>query len=95
MRSLERIVTHDEADWEILKLANEKGKFALELALNIGADRQEALERGMDNDWWAFIDVTPLANAPARLMRVFKLTPVGWVRRNDLALVFDVEEDES
>lgn len=87
--TLQHIITHDEADWLILKLANDKRKFALQLALDLDLDTQNAFERGIDNDWWTLVDISPLANTPLPvIMRVFKLTPAGWDRRNELALMF-------
>ena len=49
---LERIITHDEAEWEILKLANEKGKFAIQMGVLPAQDQQAAFKRGIDNDWF-------------------------------------------
>ena len=87
---LQRIITHDEADWEILKLANEKGKFAIQMGAIPEEDLQTAFERGIDNDWFTLVDVGPLAHAlPDLVMRVFKLTAAGQARHDELQAVFD------
>ncbi len=93
MRSLERVVTHDEADWEFLKLANEKGKFAIELGLVFERDGQNAFERGIDKNWFRLVDLAPIAHAPSKskFMRVFKLTSAGQLRRDCLKPIFDPE----
>jgi hypothetical protein len=77
-------MTDDKADFDLLSLANEKGKFALALG---GGDSkvQGALERGFDGDWFRLIDVSTVAHGPSgMLMRIFKLTPAGWRRRAEL-----------
>jgi hypothetical protein len=66
----------------ILGLANEKGKFAVAIGIALDEMRQTMLERGMDEDWFRLIDVTPLAAAPTYFNRVFKLTPTGEMMRN-------------
>jgi hypothetical protein len=66
----------------ILGLANEKGKFAIAVGLALDETRQTVLERGMDEDWFRLIDVTPLTVAPTYCNRVFKLTPTGEMIRN-------------
>ena len=85
-----RIITHDQAEWEILKLANEKGKFAIQMGAIPEEDLQTAFERGIDNDWFTLVDVGPLAHAsPGMVMRVFKLTAAGRARHDELKTVFD------
>jgi hypothetical protein len=66
----------------ILDLANENGKFAIAVGLDIGPGKQITLERGMNEDWFRLIDVTPINAAPGQLCRVFKLTPTGEMQRN-------------
>lgn len=68
----------EKEDMRLFDLANEKGKFALEIGLP-DAVIQYALERAQINDWVRLIDVTPLANAPSGVvLRVFLLTPSGF-----------------
>jgi len=87
---LKRIITNDEAEWEILRLANEKGKFSIQMGTIPDQDEQDAFERGIDNDWFSLVDVGPVAHAPPGLvMRIFKLTTVGQKRREELKAVFD------
>lgn len=69
--------TPDEADLYILGLANEKGKFAIEVGLRLKPCAQEALERGMDNEWFTLIDISHANIAPSLLLRIFRLTPAG------------------
>lgn len=71
----------DAADLRLLKLANEKGKFAIEVGFPMDQDLQGAFERGIDNDWFTLVDLSPVACAPMGcLMRVFKLTAAGRYR---------------
>jgi hypothetical protein len=63
----------------LLKLANERGKFALSLAAN--PDVQIALEWMQENRWVELIDVCHLASSPDShrhaIYRVFRLTTVA------------------
>jgi len=94
---LKRIITEDEADWSILKLANEKKKFAIEVGFSLSEEEQYALERGQDREWFTLVDVTWVSHGPPGvLMRVFKLTTKGLQRRNDLLpRNFGAKEDGS
>lgn len=68
-------MTDDEmAEYKVLKLANELGKFALEVASSTGID-QNALERLQLRGWVRLIDVSPIAAYPGRLFRVFAASP--------------------
>ncbi len=86
---LRQIITDDEAEWEFLKLANEKEKFALQIGTFLTQEDQDAFERGIDNDWFTLVDVSPVAHAPGNMvMRIFKLTAAGRTRRDELKTVF-------
>jgi hypothetical protein len=86
MRRLNAVVTNDAADHELLKLANEKGKFALQLGLELEDYLQSAFERGIDQEWFTLVDLSEIAEAPqAGLMRVFRLTESGRKRLDTLA----------
>ncbi len=92
----EQIVTYDEADWEILKLANEKKKFAVQVGAGPSQEQQNALERGIDNDWFSLVDVGPIAHGPpGMMMRIFKLTVTGVTRRDELKTTFESGNAES
>jgi hypothetical protein len=70
----------DKADLELLGLANEKRKFAIALDYK-NIHLQEALERGIDNQWFTLVDVSVIAvTAKPVLMRVFRLTDAGLTR---------------
>jgi hypothetical protein len=69
----------DRDDLALLSLQNDKHKFAIEVGY-ASAATQLALERAFDNDWVRLIDVTMIAVARNRLMRVFKLTQAGLQR---------------
>lgn len=85
----EVIITDDEADWNILKLANPKGKFAIQVGPLPVRQEQEAFERGIDNEWWRLVDIGPVSSAPRGLVfRIFKLTEAGRARRVELAVTF-------
>lgn len=77
----------DEADLELLNLANEKRKFALSIPLTWGEEKQSAFERGIDHQWFTLVDVTPIAapESRLRLMRVFRLTDAGMARLAELS----------
>lgn len=83
----------ERAELQLLNLANEKGKFALEYGMPDGAALQAAFERGIDEEWFRLVDLCPAAAMPAtahlyaggqRIMRVFRLTGPGWWRRGVL-----------
>lgn len=70
----------DEADYSILKLGNDKGKFALQIAVPLAEREQFAFERGIDKDWFRLVDISPLAefpNPPLKVFRIFKMTSLG------------------
>jgi hypothetical protein len=46
---------------KLLRLASEKGTFAIGLGANMGKDQQFALERLQIREWIKLIDVTPIA----------------------------------
>lgn len=77
----------ETADYQLLSLANEKGKFAIDLS-GTPADYIEAFERGIDEQWFALVDISRIAASPDRLMRVFRLTDRGTARLNDLRSQF-------
>lgn len=84
-RRLSRVYTNDEAEWFYLRLANEKGKFALSLGPIPHEQVQEAFERGIDQGWFTLVDLTPLSSIRSNeVMRVFRLTEAGWQRRHQL-----------
>lgn len=81
--------TNDDADWQLLKLANDKGKFALSLGPIDVDDLQLAFERGIDREWFTLVDLSPVSVVPhAGLMRVFRLTQAGRRRRTELEAMF-------
>lgn len=89
----DRAVTDDEKqEYNLLKLANEHGKFALELLTKDSPgplkDAQAALERLQMRGWVRLIDISPLPSYPGRLFRIFLATDeaLTW-RRSDHAEV--------
>jgi hypothetical protein len=44
-------------------------------------DMKAAFERGINNEWFRFVDLAALAHVPDRAMRVFKLTRAGVDRK--------------
>jgi hypothetical protein len=80
------MTSEDKADAELLALANEKGKFAIQIGLPLSEPLQEAFERGIDSEWFTLVDVSPIAHSAAACCRVFRLTLAGWQRRNELGL---------
>lgn len=89
-RGICRIRSDDELDIAILGLANEKGKFAISIGPIPDQEIQDAFERGIDNDWWTLVDIGPIEHSPwpREWMRVFKLTPAGIARRDELKKIF-------
>lgn len=80
-------MTEEVAEYEILKRTNAQGKLGIGLQ-PLPAPIQEALERMFDNDWLHLIDVCFLAAAPEHLSRVYKVTPAGQQRLDQLRLKF-------
>lgn len=59
-------------EYEILKLANESGKFAIEVGTDPGGkDLQFALERLQTRRWITLIDISPISEYPGLLFRLF------------------------
>lgn len=77
----------DKRDWQLFKLPNEKGKFAIQIGYPDEVI-EKALERAMDNDWVQLIDVELIAHGRGTVCRVFKLTPEGRARRDVLKTKF-------
>ena len=81
-------MTDDEhEDFRLLSLANEKGKFAFQIAYG-SADFQSVFERGIDKQWFTLVDISPLPHATpgdGRLFRIFRLTDAGWLYLRVLA----------
>lgn len=71
---------HDEADFRLLSLASDKRKFAIQVGYVPSPEIQFAFERGIDNEWFTLVDVSSVAAAPGRLMRLFRLTDAGMKR---------------
>lgn len=87
-RSLERVITNDEADLALLALANEKRRFAIQMG-GMTEENQGAFERGIDGEWFTLVDVAPLAHVPHgrpsnAVFRVFRLTDAGLRRLAEL-----------
>lgn len=71
---------------KILALANENGKFAIEVAYTGWTlQGQQALERLQLREWVRLIDVTPVAAYPNRLFRAFMLTKPAreWLKNSE------------
>lgn len=84
--NLRIVKTFDQADWELLSLANEKGKFGIGLSTVLDEDLQLAFERGIDAQWFTFVDLSTVASIPgAGLIRLYRLTEAGAARRAELA----------
>ncbi len=71
----------DEEELELLKLANEHGKFAIPILTQpLSEPKQLALERLQQRRWITLIDVTPIANMTG-LYRIFLLSPEARAKR--------------
>lgn len=80
-----RQTTSDEDDEiRLLSLANHKRKFAIEFGLQMSDQQQLAFERGIDNEWFTLVDISPVTFAPGRVMRIFRLTEAGFKRLGEL-----------
>lgn len=84
----------DADDWDLLRLANEKGKFALSIGVILLPAMQWAFERGIDEQWFTLVDIAPLQVADFQMMRVFRLTEAGWKRRRELVPVFATRDEQ-
>jgi len=85
-RHLRELVTHDDADFRLLSLANEKRKFGLSLGPIPDDDLHLAFERGIDARWFDLVDISPIAAfGPHHWFRMFRLTDAGVQRLADLA----------
>jgi hypothetical protein len=71
------VPSDDDADLELLSMANELGKFCLELGGHAVPHLQFAFERGIDREWFTLVDISPIAEYPGRMFRCFRLTVAG------------------
>lgn len=78
------MMTADQADAALLGLANHKGKFGIQGRITDAAI-QDAFERGIDNEWFRFVDMSPVAAVPHQYVRVFRLTEAGKARLAEAA----------
>jgi hypothetical protein len=67
-------------DLRLLSLANEKRKFGLDFGYSFDPGLQAAFERGIDNEWFTLVDFSPVAAAPGKALRIFRLTDAGLAR---------------
>ena len=81
------IITHDEAEFQILRSANEKGCMGLPIGLAEDQQLQDGFARCLEKDYMTLIDVLPMKHAPG-LMRVYKLTEAGKLRLGALNVIF-------
>lgn len=81
--ALREVLTDDAADLEVLSKANERGRFAVPLVAELPVEVQFAFERGMDREWYRFVDLSPIAHVSG-LMRVYALTDAGRARLAEL-----------
>lgn len=74
-----------EADFSLFQLANERGKFAISLRVELTEDQLDAFERGISMEYFRLVDVAPVRTSPHTLMmcRVFMLTEAGELRRRE------------
>ena len=94
MTRLALVVTDDSADLELLKLANEKGKFAIQLGYRLEPYMQFALERGMDSEWFTLVDISPVSVVPGSgYLRIFRLTEKGRARLASLDSETPTDDD--
>jgi hypothetical protein len=83
--TLRENVGDDTADFNVLSVANERGKFAVGLTGAGWSDaHQRAFERGLEQDWYRFIDIAFLSAADGRLCKVYLLTSAGRARLDEL-----------
>lgn len=66
------------AERNFLRLASERGKFAISVTANMSQAAHDALERLQLRDWIRLIDVSPIATQPG-LYRIFMLCPPALV----------------
>lgn len=82
-------LSDEESDWEMLKLANDKGMFGLEMGMPMCAHLNDSFDRGIEHNWWSLVDFRIIpANGSILPMRVFKLTSYGVARKAQLEKKF-------
>jgi hypothetical protein len=77
-------MTDDERfEYEVLSLANEGGKFAIQIGMIMGPDLQNALQRLQERRWVMLIDISPVAIEPGALFRIFLASDdaLSWWRK--------------
>lgn len=70
----------EDGEFRLLSLANnDRRKFAIQMGYGMDKALQEAFERGIDEQWFTLVDVSPIHAAPdGRVMRIFRLTDSGF-----------------
>lgn len=80
-------MTHEEKlEYDILKIANEDGRFALQIGhLFDTPGAQAAFERLLFRRWIALMDISPITSFPDRVFRVFLASDeaMAWFRRQN------------
>ena len=74
---------HEAAEWKILSLGSEKGKFAIPIGATLALDDSYALERLQLRGWIRLIDVSTIA-AMEGVFRIFLIMPeaAAWFRKS-------------
>jgi hypothetical protein len=82
------ILSEDQAEHEVLRLASFKDKFAIGVGSAFPPKVQIAFERMLENDLYRLIDISTVSGQPPNaLFRIFRLTSAGVTRRNQLVLL--------
>ncbi len=69
----------EEEEMKFLRLASERGKFALSVTNEHTQEQQDALESLMEKGWIRLIDVTMISSLPG-LFRIFQLSREAWAK---------------
>lgn len=75
----------EQAEHELLGMANEQGKFAVALGHSMDKRLQAALERLQIRRWVTLIDLSNIAEMPGPVFRIFLATPeaMTWFRKSN------------
>lgn len=78
MRRYNQLSHAEQAEYYLLSFAElENHKMGIEVGCPLQVALQEALERMQMRDWVRLIDVSPIAALPGKLLRIFRVMPVG------------------
>ncbi len=94
MRRYNQLSREEQAEYYLLLFAElENHKMSIEVGCPLQVSLQQALERMQMRDWIRLIDVSPIAALPGKLLRIFRVMPVGILWMDGIERPIDEERE--